>query len=190
MFEAVRRSSWRAIGEGLGIITCILTHRSAIGRYRICARGKSERPAARRWSWRDARNRWIPTRLGLCWLRSCSDHMLVAGRSTEGGRSRPPARFARVRPTDGPTRHKASSSNSANASRGGTIFGCGNQQLSPQVIQAGRDNIIVNATLDRLYALDWPRRVETGDRECDRFHGGYVRVITGERERAIWQVAA
>lgn len=73
----------------------------------------------------------------------------------------------------------------------GYIFGRGNQQLSPKVIRAvGRDNIMVIATLDKLHAMDGPLRVDTGDPECDRLLAGYVRVITGERERVIWQVAA
>jgi predicted polyphosphate/ATP-dependent NAD kinase len=73
----------------------------------------------------------------------------------------------------------------------GHVFGRGNQQLSPKVIRAvGRDNIIIIATLDKLHALDGPLRVDTGDPECDRFLQGYVRVITGERERVIWQVTA
>ncbi len=71
----------------------------------------------------------------------------------------------------------------------GYIFGRGNQQLSPQVIKAvGRDNIMVIATLDKLHALGGPLRVDTGDPECDQLLAGYFRVITGERERAIWQV--
>ena len=71
----------------------------------------------------------------------------------------------------------------------GYIFGRGNQQLSPKVIQAvGRDNIMVIATLDKLHALGGPLRVDTGDPECDQLLAGYFRVITGERERAIWQV--
>jgi predicted polyphosphate/ATP-dependent NAD kinase len=73
----------------------------------------------------------------------------------------------------------------------GYVFGRGNQQLSPQVIRAvGRDNIIVIATLDKLHALGGPLRVDTGDAECDRLLAGYLRVITGEREWAIWQVAS
>lgn len=72
----------------------------------------------------------------------------------------------------------------------GYVFGRGNQQLSPQVIRAvGRDNIMVIATLDKLHALGGPLRVDTGDPECDLLLAGYLRVITGERERAIWQVA-
>jgi predicted polyphosphate/ATP-dependent NAD kinase len=73
----------------------------------------------------------------------------------------------------------------------GHVFGRGNQQLSPKVIRAvGCDNIIIIATLDKLHALDGPMRVDTGDPECDRLLEGYVRVITGERERVIWQVTA
>jgi len=80
---------------------------------------------------------------------------------------------------------------SCNARRGGTIFGCGDRLLSPQVVQAvGCDNIIVIATLDCLHALDGPLQLDIGDPKCHRYVAGYVRVIIGERERAIWQVAA
>jgi len=73
----------------------------------------------------------------------------------------------------------------------GYIFGRGNQQLSPEVIRAvGRDNVMVIATLDKLHALGGPLRVDTGDHECDRILAGHLRVITGERERVIWQVTA
>jgi predicted polyphosphate/ATP-dependent NAD kinase len=33
-------------------------------------------------------------------------------------------------------------------------------------------------------------RVDTGDPDCDRVLAGYLRVITGERERTIWKVEA
>ena len=73
----------------------------------------------------------------------------------------------------------------------GYIFGRGNQQLSPRVIQeVGRDNVLVIATLDKLHALNGPLRVDTGDPECDRLLCGHIRVVTGERERVIWQVAS
>jgi predicted polyphosphate/ATP-dependent NAD kinase len=73
----------------------------------------------------------------------------------------------------------------------GYVFGRGNQQLSPRVIQAvGRDNIIVIATLGKLHALNGPLRVDTGDPETDRLLSGHIRVITGERERVIWQIAS
>jgi predicted polyphosphate/ATP-dependent NAD kinase len=73
----------------------------------------------------------------------------------------------------------------------GHLFGRGNQQLSPSIIRAvGRENIMVIATLDKLHALEGPLRVDTGDPECDQLLEGYVRVITGARERVIWEVIA
>ena len=76
----------------------------------------------------------------------------------------PPLRFGRSSAKDGPCPPYGIIVKSCNAQRGGAIFGCGSQQLSYQV--------------------------DTGDPESDRCLGGYDRVITGERERAIWQVAA
>ena len=73
----------------------------------------------------------------------------------------------------------------------GYIFGRGNQQLSPEVIRAvGRENVMVIATLDKLHDLAGPLRVDSGDDECDRMLAGFIRVITGERERVIWAVSA
>jgi predicted polyphosphate/ATP-dependent NAD kinase len=73
----------------------------------------------------------------------------------------------------------------------GHLFGRGNQQLSPRIIRAvGRENIMVIATLDKLHTLEGPLRVDTGDPECDQLLEGYVRVLTGARERVIWRVTA
>lgn len=46
------------------------------------------------------------------------------------------------------------------------------------------------AALDRLQEQDVPPRVDTRGPERDRDVAGYVRVITGERERTMWPVAA
>jgi predicted polyphosphate/ATP-dependent NAD kinase len=73
----------------------------------------------------------------------------------------------------------------------GSLFGRGNQQLSPAVIRAvGRENVIVVATAEKLHALGAPLVVDTGDPDCDRALSGYIRVITGEREQVVWRVTA
>jgi predicted polyphosphate/ATP-dependent NAD kinase len=72
----------------------------------------------------------------------------------------------------------------------GYLFGRGNQQISPRVIfAAGRENILVAATADKLHELGGPLLVDTGSAACDRLLTGYVRVITGEYERVMWRVA-
>jgi predicted polyphosphate/ATP-dependent NAD kinase len=74
----------------------------------------------------------------------------------------------------------------------GFLFGRGNQQISPRVIQAvGRDNILVASTPDKLHALgQQPLWVDTGDPEVDQMLSGYLLVVTGYNERAIRKVAA
>jgi len=63
----------------------------------------------------------------------------------------------------------------------GHIFGRGNQQLSPRIIQAvGIENIIVVATKEKLISLKQsPLIVDTGDTALDNNLCGYTRVITG-----------
>jgi predicted polyphosphate/ATP-dependent NAD kinase len=72
----------------------------------------------------------------------------------------------------------------------GFIFGRGNQQLSPLVIQeVGRENIIVVSTPDKLHALgQQPLLVDSGDPAVDALLGGYLLVITGYNERAVRKV--
>jgi predicted polyphosphate/ATP-dependent NAD kinase len=74
----------------------------------------------------------------------------------------------------------------------GYIFGRGNQQISPQVIQhVGRENIVVVSTPDKLYTLgSQPLLVDTGDRAVDEMLAGYLTVVTGFNERAVRKVAA
>ena len=73
----------------------------------------------------------------------------------------------------------------------GFIFGRGNQQISPRVImRAGRLNLMVVATTEKLLALDGPLLADTGDPECDTHLSGYIKVITGYRQASMWKVWA
>ena len=72
----------------------------------------------------------------------------------------------------------------------GYIFGRGNQQISPQVIrEVGTDNVMVVSTRSKLVSLDGPLLTDSGDHELDKSLSGYVRVITGYNEEAVWRVA-
>jgi len=72
----------------------------------------------------------------------------------------------------------------------GYIFGRGNQQISSAVIRKiGKDNIIVIATKNKLYALTQKRLlIDTGDSTLDAQLRGYTRVITGYKEETIVKV--
>jgi predicted polyphosphate/ATP-dependent NAD kinase len=72
----------------------------------------------------------------------------------------------------------------------GFIFGRGSPQISPGVIRkVGRENVMVIATPNKLAALRGrPLLVDTGDRQIDEMMSGYIRVITGYRRRAVYQV--
>ena len=71
----------------------------------------------------------------------------------------------------------------------GYIFGRGNQQISPRVIQqVGKQNLIVVSTKSKLLSLPGSLLVDTGDPECDRSLSGYIRVITGYTEVSVWQI--
>ncbi len=74
----------------------------------------------------------------------------------------------------------------------GSLFGRGNQQISAEVLRrAGRENIIVIATLEKLIALDGrPLRVDTGDAEIDAMLSGYLRISTGIEQHIIFRVQA
>lgn len=70
----------------------------------------------------------------------------------------------------------------------GFIFGRGNKQFTPRVIQEiGRDNIQVIATRDKLQPLDC-LRVDTGDPGVDTMLSGYMKVYVDYREGKVMQV--
>ncbi len=72
----------------------------------------------------------------------------------------------------------------------GFLFGRGNQQLSPAVIQAvGPENIVVVATSEKLSGLGGrPLQVDSGDAEIDALLAGHIRIITGYHERAMYRM--
>jgi predicted polyphosphate/ATP-dependent NAD kinase len=73
----------------------------------------------------------------------------------------------------------------------GYVFGRGNQQISPRVIDwVGKDNILVVSTPAKLHALgSQPLLVDTGDEAVDEMLSGYVMVVTGYNQRAVRKVA-
>ncbi len=72
----------------------------------------------------------------------------------------------------------------------GHIFGRGNQQLSPRVIdKVGLHNIIIVSTPEKLHSLHGrPLWVDTGDRTVDRILAGHIQVVTGYNERVVYRV--
>ncbi|MGD9396449.1 MAG: ATP-NAD kinase family protein [Candidatus Thorarchaeota archaeon] len=66
----------------------------------------------------------------------------------------------------------------------GMLFGRGNQQISPGIIErVGRDHIIVISTPSKLKGIsDEILRVDTGDTKVDDILRGYIRVVTDYNE--------
>jgi len=74
----------------------------------------------------------------------------------------------------------------------GYIFGRGNQQLSPRVIErVGRDNIVVVATKAKIAALAGrPLLVDTGSEATNAMLCGYMRVVVDYHEQMAVRVSA
>jgi predicted polyphosphate/ATP-dependent NAD kinase len=74
----------------------------------------------------------------------------------------------------------------------GSLFGRGNQQLSPAVIRkAGLDRIIVISSIEKLVALVTAAlQVDTGDDELDAQLSGYIRIVTGLDRSTVFKIQA
>ncbi len=74
----------------------------------------------------------------------------------------------------------------------GFLFGRGNQQIGPRVLQkVGRENIIIVSLSEKLNALKGePFFVDTGDPAVDEMLAGYLPVITGYREKVVYRVGS
>jgi len=72
----------------------------------------------------------------------------------------------------------------------GVLFGRGNQQISPRVIErVGRDHIRVLCTLSKLRGIEGESlRVDTGDPSVDQMLRGYMRVISDYGEIRLVKV--
>lgn len=72
----------------------------------------------------------------------------------------------------------------------GFLFGRGNQPISPGVIKyIGPENIQVVCTPSKLHSfLGTPLLVDTGDLGLDELISGYISIITGYQERAVYRI--
>ncbi|MHA2188994.1 MAG: ATP-NAD kinase family protein [Candidatus Thorarchaeota archaeon] len=74
--------------------------------------------------------------------------------------------------------------------RQGILFGRGNQQISPKIIErVGRDNILILSTAAKLRDIeDETLKVDTGNSSVDEMLRGYIRVITDYNELRLVKV--
>jgi predicted polyphosphate/ATP-dependent NAD kinase len=72
----------------------------------------------------------------------------------------------------------------------GMLFGRGNQQISPGVIQrVGKEHIFVISTPSKLRGIDGETlKVDTGDSTVDELLRGYIRVVTDYNEIRLMKV--
>ena len=70
----------------------------------------------------------------------------------------------------------------------GFIFGRGNKQITPKILQkVGKNNIKIIATREKMRELN-VLRVDTGDLEIDNMFKGFGKVITGYKEELIVKI--
>ena len=73
----------------------------------------------------------------------------------------------------------------------GILFGRGNQQISPAVLQrVGLKNVIVAATPEKLLALGGhPLFMDLGDSAFDKAETTHLKIITGARDQVIYRLS-
>lgn len=73
----------------------------------------------------------------------------------------------------------------------GHVFGRGNQQISPQVInRLGMQSIDIISTAEKIQSLNGrPLRVDTGDEQLNQSLYGMVEIITGYDEKVLYRIA-
>ncbi len=74
----------------------------------------------------------------------------------------------------------------------GHLFGRGNQQISHRVItRVGKNNILAVSTPGKLQSLlGRPLLVDSGDATVDAAISGFIRVVTGYNEQAVYRVTS
>ena len=74
--------------------------------------------------------------------------------------------------------------------RQGMLFGRGNQQISPKIIQlVGKEKIIVLATKSKIRTIEeGVLRIDTGDAEVDNMLRDYIKVATDYREWRLLKI--
>lgn len=72
----------------------------------------------------------------------------------------------------------------------GFIFGRGNQQISPRIINmVSKENLILAVTKEKLASLKGnPMLADTGDRDTDEYLCGYYKIWVNSREAVLYRI--